>query len=240
VLVVVFVVMVAGCGESADPGTATPSTSDRSVVGDVPNEVRIITLGDSQTAGAWLDEPAVDSWPAQLNEAMCPESVCVENLAQGGQTLVTDVPGGPLPLLVTLDEQLSSVDVATIAVVLIGQVDLVSSEDVDAIAGGYRELADRLRESGLDVVVFVTLFPFDPGAYPNPEWLPTLDERRQALNASLRAMSMPPDVLVVDVEESLTADASSWLRPEFGVHDGNHPSPAAARVIALAVAGSLG
>jgi lysophospholipase L1-like esterase len=255
-LAVVFVagaVVIAGCGADtdstsrslddtvnetdADADSASDAASD---AGASPSGRPVVALGDSQTAGAWLEQPAIESWPAQLNELLCPGSACVDNLGVGGQALVTATPGGVTPLLDTLDDQLATVEQASTAVVLIGQVDLVSSDDVAGIITGYRTLADRLTDSGLESVVFVTLFPFDPDAYPNPEWLPTLEPRRSALIEGLRELtSASDDVQLVDVEALLTVPGTSWLKPEHGIHDGNHPSPAAAAEIARAVADAL-
>jgi lysophospholipase L1-like esterase len=216
--------------------SSTPTTTDRVDVVLPPTSGSVIALGDSQTEGLWLDQPTVDSWPAQLDRMLCPESSCITNLARGGQSLVTDVPGGPPPLLVSLDEQLSGRSDARIAVVLIGQVDLVSSDDIGSISAAYGELLDRLLNAGVESVLFVTLFPFDPTTYPNPAWLDTLDQRRHALIDSLRALSAEDGARVVDVESLLTLEDTGWLRPSFGVHDGNHPSTTGGRVIAEAVA----
>jgi lysophospholipase L1-like esterase len=242
IAIVVGAMAIAGCGGSGTDDSGAPATQlSAPATGDVsPPIERVIALGDSQTAGAWLEQPAIESWPAQLNELLCPGSACVDNLGVGGQALVTATPGGVTPLLDTLDDQLASVEQATTAVVLIGQVDLVSSDDVAAITAGYLTLVDRLTEAGLETVLFVTLFPFDPDAYPNPEWLPTLEPRRSALIEGLRELtSASDDVQLVDVEALLTVPGTSWLKPEFGIHDGNHPSPAAAAEIARAVADTL-
>jgi lysophospholipase L1-like esterase len=233
---------IAGCGGGEETDNASPVRQDSAseVGGGGSPSVHIVALGDSQTAGAWLEQPAIESWPAQLNELVCPGSACVDNLGVGGQALVTETPDGVAPLLETLDDQLASVDEATTAVVLIGQVDLVSSDDVAAITAGYRTLADRLVDAGVESVLYVTLFPFDPDAYPNPEWLPMLEPRRSALIDGLRELaSESDDVELVDVEPALTVSGTSWLRPEYGIHDGNHPSPEAGAEIARAVADAL-
>jgi len=218
--------------------TASCAGSDEPTASVGHTPATIVALGDSQTAGAWLDHPDTDSWPAQLNELMCPAAACVANLGLGGQPLVTDIPSGVPPLLDHLDDQLALYPDATTAVVLIGQVDLVSSDDVGAIGAGYDELADRLRAAGFTSVVFVTLFPYDPDAYPNPEWLGQLDERRLALNEHLAGM-IADDVELVDVEQALTLPGTTSLQPQFGIHDGNHPSPQGAKVIATAAASVL-
>jgi lysophospholipase L1-like esterase len=227
---------LAGCGGSS--AASGRSAASAEAVATTSRPASIVALGDSQTAGAWLDQPDVDSWPAQLNQLVCPGEACVANLGLGGQPLATDIPSGVRPLLETLDEQLAGHSDATTAVVLIGQVDLVSSDDVDAIGAGYVQLADRLHASGIASVVFVTLFPFDPASYPNPEWLSQLDPRRLALNDRLRTMT-EGDVRVVDVEQSLTIDGTTSLRPEYGIHDGNHPSVEGAAVIAAAVTAAI-
>ena len=216
----------AGSGERSEEAVTTPMP------------LSVLTIGDSQTAGAWLDDPATESWPARLDDLLCPEATCVTNIAIGGQPIGTASPTGPPPLLDTLDEQLAKVDEATTAVVLIGQLDLVSTDDIDQILSWYSELEQRLTAFGIDHVSFATLLPFDTEAHPNPEWIPQLEARRSAINAGLRA-GWGPQGQVIELDSALTEPGSDEFRPELSTKDGNHLSAEGSLIVAVEVESHL-
>jgi len=71
---------------------ASPSVSPEAVAAapaDGSEPLRLVTLGDAYTAGTDTPAPKVDSWPAQLSQAMDRGDVrlrLVANLADSGQT----------------------------------------------------------------------------------------------------------------------------------------------------------
>jgi lysophospholipase L1-like esterase len=221
--------LIAACDSGSDPSLAQPSTST-----DTGEVSRVIAIGDSQTVGAWLDDPATESWPARLDDLLCPGTTCVTNIAVGGQPIGTASSTGPPPLLDALDAQLASIEQADTAVVLIGQLDLVSNDDTDQIVQWYGELEQRLASFGIDEVFFLTLLPFDTESHPNPEWIPQLEARRSAINAELRTRWGQAQH-VVDLDGMLTEEGSAEFRPELSIKDGNHLSAQGSAIVATEV-----
>ena len=230
----VLATLTMACGASSPPGSGS-GPAEPTAITDVSH---VLTIGDSQTVGAWLDDPDRESWPAQLEDLWCPGTTCVTNIAIGGQPIGTTSPTGPPPLLDTLDEQLANIDEADTAVVLIGQLDLVSTDDTDQILDWYAELEQRLTSFGIDDVYFATLLPFDTEAYPNPEWIPQLEVRRSAINAGLRA-GWGPKGQVVELDEVLTEPGSAEFCPDLSTKDGNHLSVEGSLIVASEVESHL-
>jgi lysophospholipase L1-like esterase len=230
--------MAMACSPGSEQGVEQPSEQRAEQASTVSVPLSVLTIGDSQTAGAWLDDPATESWPARLDESLCPEATCVTNIAIGGQPIGTTSPTGPPPLLDTLDEQLAEVDEVTTAVVLIGQLDLVSTDDIDQILSWYGELEQRLTAFGTDDVYFATLLPFDTEAHPNPDWIPQFEARRSAINAGLRA-EWGPQGQVIELDSALTEPGSDEFRPELSTKDGNHLSAEGSLIVAAEVESHL-
>lgn len=221
--------LIAACNSSFDSSPTHPLTST-----GTGEAAQVIAIGDSQTAGAWLDDPATESWPARLDDLLCPETSCVTNIAVGGQPIGTVSPTGPPPLLAALDTQLALIEQADTAVVLIGQLDLVSNDDTDQIVQWYGELEQRLAAFGINEVFFLTLLPFDTESHPNPEWIPQLEERRSAINAALRTEWGRTQHLV-DLDGLLTEEGSAEFRPELSIKDGNHLNARGSAIVAAEV-----
>ncbi len=190
----------------------------------------IVVFGDSQTAGTWLPEPALQSWPALLGTRVCPAHDCVENRATGGQPLML-TSTAHTPIEVEAPDSIDPADPPDVVIVMAGQVDLVSSDDVVAIGDAYVRLDAQLRAEGVGQVVFVTLLPYDPTTYSNPEWLPVIEPRRAAINDRLR-QDWAAKGQLYDIEPVVTAPGTHDLRPDYANKDGNHPSITGAAAIA--------
>ncbi len=231
-----MLVVLGACSTSTSANTTTTNTATNTTAatttsisfGDDPPTV--VVFGDSQSAGTWLPEPALQSWPALLGERICPAQTCVENRATGGQPL-TLTSTSHVPIEVEAPDSIDPADPPDVVIVMAGQVDLVSSDDVEAIGDAYRRLDAALRAEGVGQVVFMTLLPYDPTTYSNPEWLPVIEPRRAAINDRLRADWAAKGQLY-DIEPVVTTPGTHDLRPDYANKDGNHPSITGAAAIA--------
>lgn len=233
-----IVVAIAVCLPSAcagQSGSTTAATAATPAVADPAalfpqGPPSIAVFGDSQTAGTWLPDPTGQAWPIRLAERICPQQTCLTNHARGGQPLVL-TNTGTAPILETAVSTFNATAPPDIAIVMAGQVDLISSDDIEAIADGYHRLAAALSNAGVQRVVFVTLLPYDPTTYPHPEWLSTIETRRVAINDRLRD-DWAESGRLYDIEPIVTVVGTHDLRPEFATKDGNHLSVHGAQAIA--------
>ena len=233
VFAAIAVCLPSACSDQS--GIATAATAATTAMADPAvlfpqGPPSIAVFGDSQTAGTWLPDPPAQAWPIRLAERICPQQRCLTNHARGGQPLVLTTTGTE-PIVETAVSSFNAADPPHIAIVMAGQVDLISSDDIEAIVDGYHRLAEALADAGVQRVVFVTLLPYDPTTYPHPEWLPTIEARRVAINDRLRD-DWAESGRLYDIEPVVSVVGTHDLRPEFATKDGNHLSVDGAQAIA--------
>ena len=200
----------------------------------------VAAIGDSLTDGAQIDEDFNDvghdtdsRYPDHLARRLREQStsLSVINLGIGGNRLLSDgyiVEAGPSVLERLEADLLSRADVTDV-VVLIGINDLALDPTLTAeeLLVGLREavrvMHNAEREQQLNVLVG-TLMPAGGAIGPLSLAYPQTEERRQAVNAAIRAGEIGDSF--VDFERAVRdPDDPSRLAPEYDGGDGLHLSP---------------
>ena len=202
----------------------------------------IATVGDSITFGARLEDPTIDSYPAQLQQSLG-EAYQVINLGVGGCTLIRK--GKP-----TVWTQLAKIEAANPDIVVIS---LGTNDTCGMGTCGNRKCWEYRSEYESDYVALIdTLrtFPSKPQIFicaPSPMVLETpglSDERQkglmirkprlQELIAMVKKIALDKKVGLIDLNTALDH------KPElFTEKDGVHPNQAGYRAIAEIVYDAL-
>ena len=173
--------------------------------------MKLVCVGDSITAGAFLDQPS-DAWPARLGRMLCATGWQVVNAGIGGNAVATPQAINPLPqrlpALLTSD--------VTHLIIFEGINDVWSvspTETCNAL------LACLLMGINAGVTSRIaTLTPFSGTA---PFDNPVAEAYRQGINAWLRAyFNATPYLADFD---AVLRNQSNRLRPEYS-YDGLHPN----------------
>lgn len=242
-------VIVGNALDDAAPAIEAETTARLLLAGVLVDNHRargtVVVMGDSITDGAGATLDAETRWPDYLARRAAPAGIAVVNAGISGARLLAD--GMGRSALARMDGDVLSRPGARTLILLLGTNDVAwpgTPFDPDAplprfeaLAGGYRAVADRAHAHGLRVLVG-TLPPF-AGALPGTQLAltyhsPAKDALRHRINEWIRTSGVFDGVLDFD---RLLRDpkAPDRLADAFDSGDHLHPGDAGNEAMAQAV-----
>ena len=211
------------------------------------NTVVVCAFGDSITDGTLSTLNGDDRWPdvlARRLRAAYGNRVSVVNAGIGGNRILTPetypppqpFSGGPAALQ-RLDRDVFGLSGISAVVLLEGINDISAGASADAIIGGMKDLASRVKAKGIKIVG-ATITP-SLGANGN-SGTPDANARRQAVNAFIRSGGIFD--AVADFDAATVDPKTGGLREEFvpnstigGAGDRLHPNRAGYQAMGNAI-----